>query len=67
MPARTIRSTGARSIGVPFQRIAPARGRRRPEMVLSVVVLPAPFEPTRATISPSATVKEIPFKTSLRP
>ena len=33
--------------------------------MLTVVVLPAPFEPSRAKISPGRTSKSTPFKTSL--
>ncbi len=39
----------------------PGRGFSRPEMVFSVVDLPAPLAPIRVTISPSFTVKETPL------
>ena len=51
----------------PFQEIVPDVGRSRPEMVLSVVVLPAPLPPISATISPISTPKEMPFSTSIWP
>ena len=38
-----------------------ARGRMRPEMVRSVVLLPAPFAPSSATTSPGATVRLTPI------
>jgi hypothetical protein len=34
----------------------PDEGRTKPEIVLSVVDLPAPLEPISATISPASTV-----------
>ena len=36
-------------------------------IVLSVVVLPAPLRPSRATASPGSTVSETPCSTWLRP
>src|ERR1700742_5205948 len=51
----------------PFQEMVPAVGRTSPEMVLSVVVLPAPLPPIRATISPMSTLNEMPFSTSIWP
>ena len=44
----------------PANSIAPELGRFSPEMVRSVVLLPAPFEPIRVTISPSSTEIEMP-------
>jgi hypothetical protein len=38
-----------------------------PEIVLSKVVLPAPFEPTKATISPSPTLKSTSHSTWIVP
>ena len=40
----------------------PWRGASSPEMVLSVVVLPAPLLPSRATISPLRTSSETPLR-----
>src|ERR1700761_6933308 len=51
----------------PFQEILPAVGRTRPEMVLRVVVLPAPLPPIKATISPISTLNEMPLSTSIWP
>ena len=45
----------------------PAETGRRPEIVLRVVVLPAPFAPIKVTISPWFTVTEIPFMASIFP
>jgi len=39
----------------PLKRIEPERGLSRPEIVLRVVLLPAPFAPIKATISPFST------------
>ena len=47
--------------------IVPADGRRRPETVRRVVVLPAPFEPISATSSPWATVSEMPWRARIVP
>ena len=52
MPSATIRSVGARVMSAPSNVIAPWRGRSSPEIVRSVVLLPAPFEPISATSSP---------------
>ena len=43
----------------PSKRITPSIGCTRPETARSVVVLPAPFAPSRATISPGATVRSM--------
>src|SRR5438552_9464831 len=51
----------------PSSRISPARGARRPETVFSVVVFPAPLLPRRATISPAATLREIPLTALISP
>jgi len=45
----------------------PARGRIMPLIVMSVVVLPAPFAPMSVTICPSSTASEIPLSTSIAP
>ena len=56
-----MRSAGMCMRSSPMNVIEPVRERRRPERVLSVVDLPAPFAPIRATISPSFTSKEMPL------
>src|SRR5579863_4841868 len=66
-PEPTMSSTAAFWIGSPFQEIVPAVGRTSPEMVESVVVLPAPLPPIRATISPISTLNEMPLSTSIWP
>ena len=45
----------------------PSATGRTPLMVFSVVVLPAPLAPMSVTISPAATVKEMPFSASTLP
>ena len=47
----------ARRCRSPSTRITPAIGRTRPEIARSVVVLPAPFGPSRATTSPAPTCR----------
>ena len=42
----------------PMNSMVPVLERKRPERVFSVVDLPAPFAPIKATISPSDTLKE---------
>src|ERR1700724_2675162 len=44
-----------RAIEAPSHSIAPALGATNPATALSVVVLPAPFEPSSATTLPEAT------------
>ena len=45
----------------------PADGRHTPARMRRSVVLPAPFAPTSATVSPGATVKEMSSSSGLRP
>ena len=45
----------------------PTRGWRSPEIVLSVVVLPAPLAPIRVTISPRWTSRSIPRRAWIAP
>ena len=48
-------------------RCVPVLGASWPEMVLSVVDLPAPFAPMSVTISPSLTSSEMPLSASILP
>ena len=54
----TIFSVGTPTTSWPRIAISPARGRMSPMIVLSRVVLPAPFAPTIATTSPGFTCSE---------
>ena len=45
----------------------PADGRSMPDMVFCVVVFPAPFAPSSATISPSPTWNEMPLIARIAP
>ena len=47
----------ARVMSSPAKSMLPLRGRSRPEIVFSVVDLPAPLAPSSVTISPSPTVE----------
>ncbi len=58
---------GTESIRWPSNHTSPDSGRSSPEIVLSVVVLPAPLVPTRVTTWPCSTVKEMPFTARTRP
>ena len=55
------------SMSVSFHVMRPRRARTTAMIVLSVVVLPAPFRPSRATASPAPTVSDTPCSTWLRP
>jgi hypothetical protein len=63
--ART--ASGSRATSCPATRSSPASARIRVERIWTVVVLPAPFGPSRAKVSPGATVKSMPFSTWLSP
>ena len=52
-------SAGVWVMSSPINLMEPVLERSRPETVLSVVDLPAPLAPIRATISPSLTLKEM--------
>ncbi len=58
---------GIRDSGSPRKKISPRRGRRSPDTARSVVVFPAPFEPSSATISPSCTSRASPWSTCTSP
>ena len=66
-PSCTISCASAFSIDFPFSLMLPDRARSSPEMVRSVVVLPAPFEPISVTISPSSTLSETPRRACTAP
>ena len=57
MPSRTRAWAGRRVMSRPSKRIVPASGRRRPQSRLTRVVLPAPFGPISAWISPRGEVE----------
>jgi hypothetical protein len=58
MPARSVASRPA--VGCPRNCTAPEDGRIKPASMRSVVVLPAPFGPTSAKISPARTSNDTP-------
>ena len=67
IPRRTISSAAVRSIRLPSNVTCPWRGRSRPEIVRSVVDLPAPLDPMSVTISPGMTVIVSPFTAAMLP
>src|SRR3990172_222547 len=62
IPSRTSLWAGVCETSRPRKWTVPARGWSRPLIVLRVVVLPAPFEPIRVTISPSRTSRGMPWR-----
>jgi hypothetical protein len=54
-------------MSLPSNRTTPLRAGLSPEMVRSVVLLPAPLEPMSVTISPSSTVSETPLSALMLP
>jgi hypothetical protein len=54
-------------ISFPWKLMLPLLGRSNPEMVRSVVVLPAPLVPMSVTTWPSSTEKLIPLTASILP
>ena len=66
-PARRSCGRATPSSRSPSNEISPATGLSRPEMVRSVVVLPAPLVPMRVTTWPSSTVKLMPLTASILP
>ncbi len=52
---------------LPSKVIDPEIGRIMPDTVFCVVVFPAPFAPSNATISPSSTLKLMPFSAAIAP
>src|SRR5215813_2210506 len=57
MPRREIRSGGRPAMSAPPKRMRPLVGRRTPVRQLKNVLLPAPFGPMIARISPRGTAK----------
>ena len=55
------------AMSVPSKRTVPAVGRKMPLTLLLRVDLPAPLEPSSATISPASTASETPRSTSTGP
>jgi hypothetical protein len=55
MPSRPIRCGGSLSMRRPAATISPLATRSSPTIDFSVVDLPAPLRPSKATISPIAT------------
>ena len=64
-PMMVLAGTFCRS--VPSSKMEPEAAGSRPEMAWRVVVLPAPLAPIRDTSSPSATVREMPFRAWMAP
>jgi hypothetical protein len=60
MPPRTIASGAPPWISAPRNFTWPLRGAMMPEIVFSVVVLPAPLAPSTVTIFPSVTERLTP-------
>src|SRR5213079_996390 len=67
MPFQTISWGGTPTSGSESSVIVPRAGWSSPEMVLSVVVLPAPLLPRTATISPRPTSSPTPLSARILP
>ena len=67
IPSSTIRDGLVRVMSWLSNVIFPEFGCIRPEMVRSVVVLPAPLDPMRATISPFSILIDTPRRAWMRP
>ena len=67
MPSRTILSASMRWIGLPRNSIEPFCGSSTPEMVFSIVVLPAPLAPSTVTILPRGTSRLTPRMAMIGP
>ena len=67
MPARTSSWALVFEMSLPSKVIVPVRGWSSPEIVLRVVVLPAPFAPIRVTISPRRTSSDTPCRAWMWP
>jgi hypothetical protein len=66
-PRRTTSSTASPPSEAPANVIEPRAGRTTPMIAFISVLLPAQFEPTRATISPSATERLTPSSARTTP
>ena len=55
MPSRARLNMGRRVQSLPPSWTEPASGSTTPTVILKLVVLPAPFGPSRPTISPGST------------
>ena len=66
-PRATILWAGSLVMSSPRNSILPALGRSRPEMVRSVVVLPAPLPPMRVTMDPCSMLNEMPPSAEMAP
>jgi hypothetical protein len=62
-----MRAGGSRSMRSPANAIVPARGRVSPDMVRSIVDLPAPLAPRSATTSPPFTSRLMPLIAATAP
>ena len=60
MPSACAMAGLASCTASPFQRTVPASGRTAPWMIFISVLLPAPFSPSTAWISPAATARSMP-------
>ena len=67
MPRSTRLCAGILLISTPSNVIDPLETGRRPEMVLRIVVLPAPLAPISVTISPWFTTTDTPLIASILP
>src|SRR5690606_8689773 len=67
IPICAIVWVGRPVIGLPSNVMRPPRGRTSPDTAFSVVVLPTPFPPSRATISPCSTFRLRSVSTFARP
>ncbi len=67
IPARAMSAGRRRTMLAPSSRTCPARGRSRPEIVRSSVVLPAPLAPSTAVMVPLAASIETPSSTGAAP
>src|SRR3990167_9573797 len=67
IPARAVSCVARRPSDWPSSAISPLRGRVRPRIERSTVVLPAPLAPSSASTSPAATDSETPNRACVSP